>query len=403
VLKSAKQTHKVNNTMRLYEITDTQQLDEGPISKALATAALSLGLSFGNQVNAEEVFIYKDAQGKLQTVQQLNQVPSNMSYFTVNTDDETVKSNQVGDEPKTAKEIQNDASHISSRSWTKGIDAEPVNAHSVQSNNMVHMAFPYKLHKGTLSLRGYDGNSQPQIHLNVSGQITGERVKIKIDNLPTITTGIQGKSDDNSFIKIGLIGTYIIGNNRSLPEKDWYAFMDDKEIKAYEYYKSKIRNTADDNWSAMMSVATQAIQRNLFNAKQLKIEVDLYNSPRTVYEFNVSNLFMRVDYKTDYRKDNNKFMKDNPAPPTNNEKLGITVSASSSGITVKSINDESPAMNKLQPGDIITGLRYKGKNIKDDDLTSAQDFKTELNALKGKKIVFQGVRNGKQFMVVVKL
>ena len=150
-------------------------------------------------------------------------------------------------------------------------------------------------------------------------------------------------------------------------------------------------------------VANKAIQRNLFNAKKLKIEVGLYNKPQTVYEFNVSDLFMRVDYKTDFRKEYNDFITNNPAPPTNHEKLGITVSATNGGITINTIDDSSPAMNKLQQGDLITGLRYKGKNIKDDDLTSVQDFKTELNALKGRKIVFQGIRNNKEFMVAVKL
>jgi hypothetical protein len=63
-------------------IESAEQLDEGPVGKALATAALTLGLNYGNQVNAEEVFVYQDMQGQLQTVSSFMQIPKDaqMSY-----------------------------------------------------------------------------------------------------------------------------------------------------------------------------------------------------------------------------------------------------------------------------------------------------------------------------------
>lgn len=61
---------------------EAELLDEGPVGKALATAALALGLQFGQQVNAEEVFVYQDQAGKLQTVSSFMQIPKDaqMSY-----------------------------------------------------------------------------------------------------------------------------------------------------------------------------------------------------------------------------------------------------------------------------------------------------------------------------------
>ena len=61
---------------------EAELLDEGPVGKALATAALALGLQFGQQANAEEVFVYQDQQGQLQTVSSFMQIPKDaqMSY-----------------------------------------------------------------------------------------------------------------------------------------------------------------------------------------------------------------------------------------------------------------------------------------------------------------------------------
>ena len=207
-----------------------------------------------------------------------------------------------------------DNSHISSTSYTTGINDNRVDAYGVQSNNIVNMSFPYKPHKGQLSLREYEEEDMgPEVILTVSGQITGKRVRVKIDNLPVFETGVRGKSDDSSTIAIGLIGSFVIGNTRSLPEKDWFAFMNDDEIKAFKYYKRKHREMGDKNWYAMMVVASRALERNLMNAKQLKIEVDLYNAPQKVYTFNASNLFSKVNYDSDLRKDTDAYMAKRPA------------------------------------------------------------------------------------------
>ena len=75
------------------ELFETREnLDEGPIGKALATAALALGLQFGNQVNAEEVFVYQDMQGKLQTVKSMWDIPDDvMQSYVVDTDTQKIK------------------------------------------------------------------------------------------------------------------------------------------------------------------------------------------------------------------------------------------------------------------------------------------------------------------------
>ena len=77
----------MNEMRRLINLIESAQaeaeyLDEGPVGKALATAALALGLQFGQQANAEEVFVYQDQQGQLQTVSDFMQIPqtATMSY-----------------------------------------------------------------------------------------------------------------------------------------------------------------------------------------------------------------------------------------------------------------------------------------------------------------------------------
>ncbi len=59
-----------------------EQLDEG-LKEKLAVGLLALGMQFGSQVNAEEVFIYQDNQGKMITVDSKEDVPSTseMVYY----------------------------------------------------------------------------------------------------------------------------------------------------------------------------------------------------------------------------------------------------------------------------------------------------------------------------------
>ena len=96
VYENQNQINSTMNEMRrlinLVESAQHEQLDEGPVGKALATAALSLGLQFGQQVNADEVYVYQDKQGELQTAQSIMQVPddSPLSYV-IDTDTQKIK------------------------------------------------------------------------------------------------------------------------------------------------------------------------------------------------------------------------------------------------------------------------------------------------------------------------
>jgi len=93
-----------------------EQLDEGPIGKALATAALALGLSFGNQVNAEEVFVYQDMQGQLQTVTSMWDIPDDvMQSYVVDTDTQKIKYLKKPTDNKPAGQ------YTSYAKWGKGV------------------------------------------------------------------------------------------------------------------------------------------------------------------------------------------------------------------------------------------------------------------------------------------
>ena len=295
--------------INLIESAEYEQLDEGPVGKALATAALALGLNFGQQVNADEVYVYKDVQGELQTTLTTDQVPGGTEYFVIDSD----KPNQAPItrvKPNTNSEVP-DESHITSGSTTVGIDDDLLNHHSVRSTNVVKMDFPYEDHQGVLVLGGSDGRDTPSLALIVNGQITSDRVKIKIDNLPTFETSMQ-TTDARKSGHIGLIGPWIIGNDRTMPEKDWYAFMNEEEAKAFNYYMKKKRSFGDEYHMASWVVGNKAMERTLKDAKQLKIQVGLYNNSRAVYTFNISHMFDNVNYKTDFRKKQNKFQNDNP-------------------------------------------------------------------------------------------
>ncbi len=84
------QRDEMARLIRLVE--SAEQLDEGPVGKTLATAALALGLQFGQQVNADEVYVYQDQAGELQTAQTFMQIPDDaqMSYV-IDTDTQEIK------------------------------------------------------------------------------------------------------------------------------------------------------------------------------------------------------------------------------------------------------------------------------------------------------------------------
>jgi hypothetical protein len=98
-------------------VESAQQLDEGPVGKALATAALTLGLSFGNQVNAEEVFVYQDMQGQLQTATSMWDIPDDvMQSYVVDTDTQKIKYLK-----KPSQQQQQQQKYNTFDEWGKGV------------------------------------------------------------------------------------------------------------------------------------------------------------------------------------------------------------------------------------------------------------------------------------------
>ena len=84
--------NEMRRLINLVESAQHEQLDEGPVGKALATAALALGLNFGQQVQADQVYVYQDAQGELKATKNVMQIPDNTELsYVVDTDTEQIK------------------------------------------------------------------------------------------------------------------------------------------------------------------------------------------------------------------------------------------------------------------------------------------------------------------------
>jgi hypothetical protein len=281
-----------NGGKELFETRE--ELDEGPVGKALATAALALGLQFGQQANAEEVFVYKDTQGQLKAVQQANEVPANTEYsFVVDTDTKKINFLNKPNVPK--PEPSADRSHISSNTFKSGIDDVQYSRHGVESKNTVAMDFPYKAHKGRLIVQ--DSGGKRLLALYVNGQIIGKDMKIKIDNYPTLKNIISQGTKPS----IGIIGAsfweepWRHGNNQHFFE----AFLTPEEkaeldriMKAGPNYidgSGPKRNTRGE--VEKHNLLHNAWQRIKHEGQTMKVEVNLYQRGPVVYEFNISQLF----------------------------------------------------------------------------------------------------------------
>jgi hypothetical protein len=84
--------NEMRRLINLVESAQHEHLDEGPVGKALATAALALGLNFGQQVQADQVYVYQDAQGELKATKNVMQIPDNTELsYVVDTDTEQIK------------------------------------------------------------------------------------------------------------------------------------------------------------------------------------------------------------------------------------------------------------------------------------------------------------------------
>ena len=378
-------------------VESAQQLDEGPVGKALATAALSLGLQFGNQVNAEEVYVYKDAQGQFQTAQSTDQVPAGIEYFVIDTDTKTL---DVVDKSHTKQtDVEVDTSHISSNTFTSGIDDTEFSRHGVESNNTVTMDFPYKAHKGQLVVQ--DSGGERLLALYVSGQITGKDMKFKIDNYPTLKNIIsQGQKPST-----GIIGStfweepWRHGNNQNFFE----AFLTPEEkaeldriMKAGPNYgdgsgpKQNTRGAAEKH-----NLLHNAWQRIKHEGQTMKVEVNLYQRGPVVYEFNISQLFKSGG--------GNKAHTPKTLPPSSGDpKSNPVVNAGGIGVYLdkNKVTVGSTEYSDLQKGDIITHVQYKSKKY---NIATTDGFKQFIDSNKGKKVVVYGTRNGKSFFTAIGL
>jgi hypothetical protein len=379
-----------------------ENLDEGPVSKALATAALALGLQFGQQANAEEVYVFKDAQGELKAVQQANEVPANTEYsFVVDTDTKKINFLNKPNAPK--PEPTANRNHISSNTFTSGIDDVQYSRHGVESNNIVTMDFPYKAHKGRLIVQ--DSGGKRLLALYVSGQITGKDMKIKIDNYPTLKNIIsQGQKPST-----GIIGStfweepWRHGNNQNFFE----AFLTPEEkaeldriMKAGPNYgdgsgpKQNTRGAAEKH-----NLLHNAWQRIKHEGQTMKVEVNLYQRGPVVYEFNISQLFKSGG--------GNKAHTPKTVPSSSGDPKSNPV-VNAGGISV--VSDEgyvyvsSSQYSKLQKGDRIDQVHYRTNKLKMAYLTDGdKKFKQFVDKHKGKEIIVYGKRAGRKFVVALKL
>ena len=382
--------------MRLHEITNPEQLDEGPISKALATAALALGLQFGQQANAEEVYVFKDAQGELKAVQQANEVPANTEYsFVVDTDTKKINFLNKPNAPKPQPTA--DRSHISSNTFTSGIDDTEFSRHGVESNNTVNMDFPYKAHKGRLVVQ--DSGGRRLLVLYVNGQVIGDDAKYKIDNYPTLNDTIhQGKKPS-----VGILGSFWEepwrhGNNRHFFE----AFLTPEEKAELDRIMKAGPNYHDGSGPKVgtrgavekHNLLHNAWQRIKHEGQTMKVEVDLYQRGSVVYEFNISQLFKTGGGNKAHTP---KALPGEPATPDTPivDAGGIGVFLDGDNVTVT-----SSKFDKLKKGDIIKQVHYKRDKYQ---IATTDGFKQFIDSYNGKKVVVYVMRNGKLVVVALKL
>jgi hypothetical protein len=344
-------------------VESAEQLDEGPVGKALATAALTLGLSFGNQVNAEEVFVYQDMQGQLQTVTSMWDIPDDvMQSYVVDTDTKKIKFLKKPNTPNDNNQEVKNPPEVD-----KALDLLTIGFFDKESVRFTNLRI-YTLQDNTKVLGGYVNGK------NRMGGYVGERPFYSV---------LSGKLDQ--------------------PERDNFTYnnymnMPSSDMGRSDYTPSQIPflfnmwadNMSTRDWKKLKSgttagfpggnIADTGVLNTLTPAKSISYKDKNW----------ASTPVMNVPAQS----------KSAPAQ-SNTIDHGINVSRSPTGFAIDSIDPGSPAVGKLQPGDIITGLRYKSKKI--DGRRDLNDIRDEISLLKGKTVVFQGTRNNKDFFVAVKL
>ena len=244
---------------------DPDQLDEG-LKEKLATAALALGLQFGQQVNADEVYVYTNPNNEMTPVETSAEVPADATGVALIKD---------GKLKWWGNEVDNSEKYI---------DGEKYNDYSLRSTNTVSKDFPYKEHRGNLSIRVYN-DGRIQILFNISGQFQNDWVDVKIDKNPTMT--IYGDKPQGN--KAGTL--FLTPNAQNIKMK--YGPNKDKGVYASKLYKDTEADPNLANWEkseVMQRFINNEFLAELEEGSVLKIQPVIYNRGPVLYTFDISKL-----------------------------------------------------------------------------------------------------------------
>jgi hypothetical protein len=343
------------------ELFETREnLDEGPVGKALATAALALGLQFGNQVNAEEVFVYQDMQGELQSVKSMWDIPDDvMQSYVVDTDTQKIKYLKKPDTAGTTSKSTNPpvVDQALQKIRSKFKDPESVRfsnlaVYTLQDNSKVLIGMV----NAKNSFGGY-GNQSP-FYVEVSGQLdTPPRDNFKVGNAMTF-------------------GPYEISRE-----------VGDTVYKKVVFLNAMFSDNMTKNTWGMLKNA------NLFG-KGTGANLGEYNTLTPAKSVSLKNGDKWVS-KAIYNTQADTPVNTNNVPSSNIMNVVLSTSGNS-GVTLLSDYD------KLKKGDIINQVQYKGNKF---NIKTVKGFNQFLNTYKGKKIVVYGIKGdtGKSFVSAVKL
>jgi hypothetical protein len=366
--------------MRLYEITNPEQLDEGPVGKALATAALSLGLSFGNQVNAEEVFVYQDMQGQLQTVSSMWDIPDDvMQSYVVDTDTQKIKflkkpsqqqqQQQQEPEQKLPQPIEDMKAGV--RSMAKdpqSVTFTNFGVYTLSNGKKVYVGY----YNAKNSMGGYGGNSL----LMYAPSGTGSKFE-------------KGSGLNLRWQPLGMSAMRLNGATVVVPNIS--------DTKGYVGYIDKGRPQDENFKLGIKFILAQwhgdgSMDQDL--PKKYKKIVD------TDPLFSKATSFQPIGGEQSSASIFGKIGKSKPQQPANSDTPivdagGIGVYLDGDRVTVNSTE-----YSDLQKGDIINKVQYKSEKY---TIVSPDGFKQFIDSNKGKKVVVYGSRKGKAFVVAIGL
>jgi hypothetical protein len=356
-------------------VESAQQLDEGPVGKALATAALTLGLSFGNQVNAEEVFVYQDMQGQLQTATSMWDIPDDvMQSYVVDTDTQKIKYLK-----KPSQQQQQQQKYNTFDEWGKGV------------LDVIDAGGGYDVWDLVGSLQ--DLAVDP-------GSFTVKDLKlITFDNGTKVVVGkylsknrMGGYGGYSTFVATG--NGFKANPGRSLGKSTWAQLVGkaglsyDKEATGYFSTLADILVDHPNTDLGSFTVAGGTNSTSLFGGG-----MKLWDKIGKVSKIqSLPNPFETVGGGT------KTFATDTVANASNNtivDAAGIGVYLDKNKVTVGSTE-----YSDLQKGDIITHVQYKSKKY---NIATTDGFKQFIDSNKGKKVVVYGTRNGKSFFTAIGL